>query len=60
MKQEIEGLQDRLVDHSDHKEEQQSELKNKLVSLHTADVDNLKDEHEEHKQTLNKEIEQYK
>ena len=44
------------MDHSEHKDDQHNEMKEKLIALHVTDVSTLKQEHESLLQALHKEI----
>ncbi len=48
MKNEIFALKEKLNEHFEIKEEETNDLKEKLAHLHTVDINDLKDKHDEY------------
>ncbi len=53
-------LKDKLGEHHDYKENEINDLKEKLAHLHTVDINDLKDKHENYENDLLNEIEKIK
>jgi hypothetical protein len=60
LRSEIEAHKEKLGEHHEYKEDEISSLKEKLANLHTVDINDLKQKHEEYESSLIDEIEKLK